>query len=197
MRTKIYKYLIVGIVWILSVSFNNKNKDFILINLNNQGQDLSKEGSIENPLKLDYEFNKISKSEDGTSVNLFVEKGRKNYIGGDYVWTKSVPFYASSEFKYVFEYQMNCSDHDLTALIKWLQENIGENVKGGSIDRPKWYYHEMTLSEVFNYCNKNKQNITMGYYNESLKREAIVVIDTGSETTKTSAEIGLVYIIYR
>ncbi len=152
--------------------------------------------SISNPLNIDFEFYKISKSEDGTPVNLFIEKGKKGNKDGDYVLSKAVPLYASSEYKYVYEYQMNCTDLDLKALIKWLQQNMGENVKGGSIDRPSWYNHEMTLSEVFDFCKKHMQKITMGYFNESLKREAIIVIDTGSLTTKTSAEIGLVYLIY-
>lgn len=152
--------------------------------------------TISNPLKLNFEFYKTSKLEDGTPVNLFIEKGKSNFKDGDYVWTKMIPNYASSEYKYVFEYQMDCTDNDMKGLILWLQENIGENVRGGSIDRPSWYKQEMTLTEVYEYCIKNNQKITMGYYNETGKKEAIIIIDTGSIRTRTSAEIGLVYFIY-
>jgi len=151
---------------------------------------------ITNPIDLKYEYYKISKLEDGTSANLFIEKGKKNHADGDYVWTKAVPIYASYGIKYVFEYQMDYSALDMKALIFWLQKNIGEKVKGGSIDRPYWYKQDMTLSEVFEYCKKNNEKITMGYYNESTKSMALVILDTGSITTQTSAEIGLVYIIY-
>lgn len=152
--------------------------------------------TISDPINLYYEFSKTSKLEDGTPVNLFIEKGKRNYITGDYVWTKMVPFYASSGYRYVFEYQMDCSDNDMKALISWLQENMGENVRGGSIDKPSWFRQEMTLSEVYEQCKRNGQKITMGYFNQSLKREVIIIIDTGSIKTKTSSEIGLVYIIY-
>lgn len=37
----------------------------------------------------------------------------------------------------------------------------------------------------------------MGYFNETLKRGVILVFDSGSQKTKTSAEIGLVYMIYK
>jgi hypothetical protein len=73
---------------------------------------------------------------------------------------------------------------------------MGENVRGGSIDKPSWFKQEMTLSEVYEQCKRNGQKITMGYFNQSLKREVIIIIDTGSIKTKTSSEIGLVYIIY-
>lgn len=159
-------------------------------------QDLSINKTIANPINLEYEFYNISKSEDGTACNTFVEKGKKGNKDGDYVWVKMVPIYSSSGFKYAFEYQMDFKDTDFKALIKWLQDNIGENVKGGSLDRPLWYKHEMSLSEVFEYCKNNNQKITMGYLNEKLEREAIIVIDCGSITTKTSAEIGLVYLIH-
>lgn len=185
-----------GCVYNSDSSRNNIIKDTLNLSPNNSNQNLRTKSFIANPIDLDYEFYKIAKSEDGTPGNIFVERGKKDYKDGDYVWTKMVPLYASSEFKYVFEYQMDFTDVDMKALIAWLQENIGEKVKGGSIDRPNWYNQEMTLSEVYEYCKKTRQKITMGYFNENLKREAIIIIDTGSITTKTSAEIALVYFIY-
>lgn len=162
----------------------------------NSNQNLRTNISIANPIDLDYEYYKIVKLEDGSSANAFIERGKKDSKDGDYVWTKMIPFYASNEIKYVFEYQMDFTDLDMKALITWLKENIGEKVKGGSIDKPNWYNDEMTLSDVFEYCKKYKQKITMAYFNESLKRLAIIVVDTGSITTNTSSEIALVYFIY-
>lgn len=152
--------------------------------------------AISDPLKIEYEYSKIVKLEDGSSANAFIEKGKKNNKDGDYVWSKMIPFYASAEFKFVFEYQMNFTLSDLEALGKWLEENIGENVKVKSIDNPSWYKEDMTLGSIFKYCMNNNKNITMGYYSDSLKRMALVIFDSGSTKTNTSSEIGLVYFIY-
>lgn len=197
MKNEICLLLVVECLFIFSMKFNYIDTDFTLSNPNKPQEILTQNGEIANPLRLEYEFYKISKSEDGTPLNAYIEKGKKDNDSGDYVWTKGVPIYASSELKYIFEYQMNFTDGDLKALIKWLQENMGEDVKGGSIDKPDWYRHDMPLSEIYKYCKMNNQNITMGYFNETLKRGVILVFDSGSQKTKTSAEIGLVYMIYK
>lgn len=152
--------------------------------------------AIPDPLKIEYEYSKVVKLEDGSSGNLFIEKGKKNNIGGNYAWSKVVPIYASNEIKYSFEYQMDFTIDDVVELSKWLDFNIGRNVKVGSIDSPSWYKNDMTLGDIYRYCANNHKNITMGYYNESLKRTALVIIDSGSEITNTRSEIGLVYLIY-
>lgn len=159
-------------------------------------QTIKAKRAIPDPLKIEYEYSKVVKLEDGLSGNLFIEKGKGNNIGGNYAWSKIVPFYASSEIKYSFEYQMDFTIVDVEALSKWLEFNIGRNVKVGSIDSPSWYKNDMTLGEIYRYCENNHKNITMGYYNESLKRTALVIIDSGSEITNTRSEIGLVYFIY-
>lgn len=168
-------------------------------NVLNQGSSKQNQRSvltISDPMKIEYEYYKIVKLEDGSTVNSFIERGKKDYKDGDYVWSKMIPIYASSEIKYSFEYQMDFTIANLEALGKWLQTHIGENVSVTSIDNPAWYKDDMTLGNIFNYCKTNNSNITMAYANKSLKRMAIVTFDSGSNRTKTSSEIGLVFIIF-
>jgi hypothetical protein len=201
---KLLTIYIITIFFIIS-SFNYHNSDstkFENIEVpplsisKNSNQIQKAKISISNPLEIEYEYSKIVKLEDGSSANAFVEKGKKDNKDGDYVWSKMIPFYASAEVKFVFEYQMNFTLSDLEALGKWLEKHIGENVKAKSIDNPSWYKEDMTLGSIFKYCRNNNKNITMGYYSDSLKRMALVIFDSGSTKTNTSSEIGLVYFIY-
>jgi len=185
--------IVYGCVYNSESSRNNKNT--LNLSPNNSNQNLRNKFSIANPIDLDYEYYKIVKLEDGSSANAFIEKGKKDYKDGDYVWSKMIPFYASHEIKYAFEYQMNFTDLDLKALITWLKENLGEKLKFASIDNPIWYNKDMTLTEIYEYCKVNKQNISLGYFSESLKRLAIIILDSGSVTTNTSSEIAIVYLL--
>jgi hypothetical protein len=159
-------------------------------------QNQKKPASISNPLHLDYVYYKIVKLQDGTSANMFIEKGKTDNKDGEYAWTKMVPFYASSEVKYSFEYQMHFTEMDMIALVSWLKENMHDKLKVAALDNPGWYDPQMTLIDIFRNCKIKNQNITLSFYCENPKRIVILVLDAGSEKTHTIAEIGLVYMFY-
>lgn len=152
---------------------------------------------ISNPFKLQYDYHDQIKLEDGSAAHAYIEKGKSksNDNTGDYLWSKTVPLYASNEVKYAFEYQMDFTDSDFIALKKWLIEIMGKEVKHASPDNPSWYNREMTLTEAYEYCKQNNKNITIAFLNEAKKYMTLVVIDSGSKKTNTSAEMAIVFTV--
>ncbi|MDX9697774.1 MAG: hypothetical protein RBT49_18420 [Bacteroidales bacterium] len=172
-------------------------------NTNSSGPDkkheteITKKKKISNPFNLQYDYHDQIKLEDGSAATAYIEKGKSKSANntGDYLWSKAVPLYASNEVKYTFEYQMDFTDSDFNALKEWLIEIMGTDVKHASLDNPSWYNREMTLTEVYEYCKQNNKNITIAFLNKTKKYLTLVIIDSGSKKTNTSAEMAILFTV--
>jgi hypothetical protein len=185
-----YSTCLISFFSINSCTQQNKSNNII-----NENETMNNE-FIPDPLDLEYEFIKVGKLDDGSSANMYLQKGIKPSKDGDYGWSKCVPLYASNEIKSVYEYQMEFTDKDFQALYSWLQKMIGNKAQIKSLDTPKWYKENMKLKDIYNYCKINNENITMIYYNKKMNRLALVILDSGSEKTKTLPEIAIVLTIF-
>lgn len=194
LQSKINRLLFICIIgFLVSCSPNTKpieKEDNAKVEHNNMS-------NISNPISLEYEFIRTAKAEDGTAISIYIQKGVDTLkkTSGDYFWLKSVPFYASETFQYVFEYQMDFKESDLDNINSWLKDVMGSKIEQKSIDNPFWYNDKMTITEIFNYCKSNNEKITIALLAREKGYLTHIVFDTGSAITKTSPEIAIVFFV--
>lgn len=165
-----------------------------LSNVNDNNQQLNQPDSmslvktIENPLILKYNYWKKVKLEDGESAEVFIEEGKINDSSRNYIWSKTIPLSPSSEVKYLFEYQMACSDQDFKLLETWIAQNMGTNLATGTTEKTNWYTKGMSLSEVYGYCKENQTDFSIILYNKADEKMATIYFNcSGSEIEKEIA----------
>jgi hypothetical protein len=147
---------------------------------NNTAYSQVKPNRLKNPLLLDYEFYDLMNAEDGTPVYAYIEKGSE-WNNNYYEWSKTVPMYASAEFKDAYEYHLDFTLPDLNLLLDLIDVIMDQNLKMTSIDNPGWYQPGMRITKAFEYCKKNNTNITFGMLDKMKGYLAMIVFDSGSK----------------